>query len=201
MKDLLFHQFCNGVAYQDVALLDARCFVGRRTNAVIHRVLERPARRARQPDSVQSHLLGHSQRLDDVGRIAAGRDADGDISRATQSLHLPREYCIEPIVIPNCGNTRAVDRQSQRRKGGPIEGKSSHKFRGDMLSVRSAAPIAKQEGLVPFLQPSISIWLTVAIADTSSALLSSRCLTVIDASIDLRTRTAKSLLSVIHSPH
>lgn len=57
MEYCLFHQFCNDVADQDVALLNTRGFVRRHTDAVIHRVFEISAGLTGQGDRVQPYFL------------------------------------------------------------------------------------------------------------------------------------------------
>ena len=74
---------------------------------------------------------------DDIGRIAAGRDADQHVTLAPKRFHLPRENALIPEIIRIGCQEGTVGRQRQRRKTGTGTAmvKRGDEFGGEMLRV------------------------------------------------------------------
>src|SRR5580704_14492706 len=140
------------MADEYVTLLNSRSFFGRRTNAKLRAFCEGSPASSGQPNGPQTYFASRQNCIEYIWGIAAGGDADGHVTGARQSLHLPGKDLIKSVVVPDGRNTGTVHRERQCRQSRPVERKASNKFRGDMLRVGSAATVAEQHHLVSLPQ-------------------------------------------------
>ena len=85
------------------------------------------------------------QALDDVGRVAAGRDAEGDVARRAKRLDLPREDALEPVVVGHRRHQARVGRQCQRRHRASFPLIPAHELGHEVLGVGGTAAVAEDE--------------------------------------------------------
>jgi len=132
-----------------MTFLDAWGFVGRRANAVVHCIRQLAPGRPGQSHGVQPDFFRRRHPVEDVRRLAASRNPDCHIAAVGQSLELPREYQIKAVVIADRSDTGSVYRECQSWQGWTIKRKTSYKLRRDVLRVRRASAITKENDLAP----------------------------------------------------
>ncbi len=103
-----------------------------------------PSSRPGEPDCVQAHLVRDLDSLEDVFRITAGADAQGDIALKAKGTNLLGEDLIEMVIIADAGNDRRVGCQGNGRQRPPFNFKTVYEFRSNMLRIRRTAAVAEQ---------------------------------------------------------
>ena len=95
------HQFAQNVAHGDMGFLNAGRHVGRYGQCFVRQItgFSTPAGHGQ---SKQAGLSGDLQTLDDIGGIAAGADAPGDIVLLTQPPDLFGKNMVEAVVVTRC---------------------------------------------------------------------------------------------------
>ena len=74
-------------------------------------------------------------------------DPDEDIVLAAEPAHLPLEHPLEPVVVADRSEHRAVGRERDRGQGVAIEREARQKLSGDVLGVGGAAAVAGDQQL------------------------------------------------------
>src|SRR4029079_3859492 len=76
MKNCFFGEFRDDVSNENVALLNARSFIGRRAQAVVRSAFHLASSAPRQSHGMDPHLFGNFESFKDVRRVAAGGNTD-----------------------------------------------------------------------------------------------------------------------------
>ncbi len=137
------------MADEQVRLLDARRVVGGGDQAGIHQAPEAPAPAAAKAGGLGPQGARLFQRPQDIGAVAGGADADDQIPRPAQGLDLAGEDLVEAIIIANGRQGGAVRGQGDRGQAGPVALEPPDEFRGQVLAIRRAPPIAEPEDPAP----------------------------------------------------
>lgn len=103
---------------------------------------------ARQPDRYNRQTFANIDRLQHVGRIAAGGERHGDVSRFSECLDLLGKYLSVIVVIGDRRQGRAVGCQRDCWQRRSLDQKAIGEFRGNMLGISGAAAIAEKQQLV-----------------------------------------------------
>lgn len=140
------------MAEQDVALLNARSIVRRHAQTNIHNGFEFAAGAPGEGGGVHAHFFGESNRVKDVGGIAACGDGNGNVAGAAKGFDLAGEDAAEAVIIGDGRDGGKICGQGERGKSGTIKGEAANEFRGDVLGVRGAAAIAEKQNLVAALE-------------------------------------------------
>src|SRR5207237_3231286 len=100
------------------------------------------------------YVLYHSlcESSKDFCRHDACTDSDRDIFGTAQVFNLPVENLLETEIVPHRGEDGGISGQSDRWQSCAFNGKSTDKLSRQVLSIRCATAISKQQKLVARLQ-------------------------------------------------
>src|SRR5271156_1552153 len=147
LKKHLFSDLANNVTGQDMALLNSRSFLRRNAKRTIRNFLHRPTRRTGERHGKNPLRLCNFQRPHNVSRVTAGRDTDCDISFFAERFHLTRKHQVESVIVTDCGDSRRVPMQRERRQRTSLLQVASGKLRGEMLRIGCATSITAKKDL------------------------------------------------------
>ncbi len=133
---------------RDMAFLDPRRERGRHDKRVINESGQFAPRSACPSHRDESAFTGCGDALQDIGRVSARADADGDVSFATMGSHLASEQLVISIVIRNTGNSRDIRCQGDGRERRSVALIASDEFGGDVRGIRGAPAVAEEQNFV-----------------------------------------------------
>jgi hypothetical protein len=105
-------------------------------------------RRAREADGRDAEQPGTFDGRENVGRLATGADRDRDVPWTTKRLDLACEDPVEPEVVGDGSQGRAVGREGNRRQRGSVTLEATDELRGEVLSIGGAASVAEEQQLL-----------------------------------------------------
>src|SRR6266568_6266201 len=135
------------MADRNVALLDSGSVYRRNCNCYIDTFCEHPTIFACESDGFKPLLPGCLNGGNDIGRITTGADGNRYVPRPTQALDLPRKNLFKSIVIANRGENRRICRQRYCRQGAAFSNESANELGSQVLRVRCATPVSKEQKL------------------------------------------------------
>ncbi len=145
-------QVAKDVCNHNVDFLNASGRPLRHMKVMTYRRAELSAVASGQTDGRQAQLARSRHGRTYVRRIAARRDRDGYVSRASESPDLPHKYLVEAVVIPDRGEDGGICREGDRGQRTPFARESADHFRRNVLRIGCAATVAKNEDLVALTQ-------------------------------------------------
>ena len=107
-KENVVNEFAEEMAYGNMNLLYPGCFRRIHVKEVIDQVFHFSAAFSRYAYCNKPHFAGLLQGLDNVGRVAAGADSNGNVSFFTESLHLLQEDVFKTVIVADCGENRGI---------------------------------------------------------------------------------------------
>lgn len=149
---MLFHHFDDDVDGGHMSFLHAIGKGKARDEPLqIAKTFHLAARFTEEGDRLQSARFGHFGRLDEIGRIAAGRESDKNIARLSESLYSAGKDRFEAHVV---GDATQVARIGERDggKGGPQFSELPGEFFGEVHRVAETPPVAGDEDFIPPLE-------------------------------------------------
>src|ERR1700749_5030690 len=105
---------------QNVALLNSGSVSGGDAQAMGHDSPQFPALSAGEPDSDQTLRGGYFHSLNDIRRIAAGRNAKCHVARAAECLDWADEDQIVSVVVCEGGEGGSIGGEREGGKGGAL---------------------------------------------------------------------------------
>jgi len=144
-----------------VAFLNARGNGRRHNDRKIDGGSQRAAIFARQTDRLETARRRFFQREKNVWRVAAGGYTEGDVSALAKRLNLPSENLIKAVIVADSSEQGGIGREGNGRQRTALENEAADKFGRKVLSIGSAATVAKKKQL-----PAVA----KAIADRRSGL-------------------------------
>src|SRR2546430_7065072 len=139
---------------RNVALLDSGSVYRRNNNCYIDTFCEHPTIFACESDGFKSLFPGCLNGGDDIGRITTGADTNGYVIRPTQALDLPRKNLFKSVVIANRSENGGICRQRYCRQGAAFSTESADELGSQMLCVRCATAVSKEQKLATGSQAS-----------------------------------------------
>ena len=100
---------------------------------------------ARKTDGYDSHLLGLGEGSDEIGRIAAGRDADQTVAGLALRDDLAHEDVLEADVVADRRDHREIGDKVDRGERRAAGGDRMDEFDGDVRRVAARAAVAHGE--------------------------------------------------------
>ena len=99
-----------------------------------------------------AHAARRLQRRDDVGRLAGGGDADGEVAAPADRLDLPREKLLEAEIVADRGERRRVGGQRDRGDRRAVLDVADGQLGREVLRIGGAAAIAEEQDLAAALE-------------------------------------------------
>lgn len=100
-------------------------------------------------DGFETEFVSGVEGGEDVGRVAARRDADHEISGLTETFDLAREGGVITVVIDDAGQESAVGVECDRRDRAAVFEITSDELGGKVLGLGGAATVAADQKLFP----------------------------------------------------
>src|SRR5579871_619020 len=135
-------QVPQNVQQRHVRLLDAMNAEAGHREAVIRDFGQPPAILARKRDRQQAFVACCLQRVNQVGRLPAGRDRQRHVVLFAPELDLVDEDAREILVVGDRRHHRNLADQIERGKRAPLLNDGVNELDGDMLGVAGAAAVA-----------------------------------------------------------
>ena len=104
---------------------------------------------AKKRDAFQIEFGCGAQCGEDVGRVAAGGDADHEVAGLGEAFDLAREGEFEAVVVANAGDERAVGVERDGGERAAVFEIAADEFGGEMLRFSSAATVAADQEFFP----------------------------------------------------
>ncbi len=98
-------------------------------------------------NDVHFPFVGRTDRLDHVGRIAAGGESDKDIARLSERLNLSFKNIVKTVVIANGREDGRIGVERNARKRNAVAFKAADQFGNEMLGVSSRAAVTAGQHL------------------------------------------------------
>lgn len=133
---MILYQLTEHMAQRDMTFLDSRRQRGRHDKRVVNQSGERASRSAGPGYGDEPAFTRRCDAFQDIGRVPARTDADGNIALSTMSSNLAGEELFIPIVIRNAGNGGDIRREGNRGERDSVPPIASHKFSGDVCGIR-----------------------------------------------------------------
>jgi len=131
-----------------MAFLDPRREGGRHDKRVINESGQFASRSAGPGHGDESAFTGCCDALQDIGRVPARADANGDVSFAPMGSYLASEQLVIPIVIRNTCNSGDIRCQGDRGERRSVALITSDEFGGDVRGICRASAVAEEQNLV-----------------------------------------------------
>ena len=129
--------------------MNARCIVRRHAQTNIDNGFEFAAGTSGEGGGVHTRSFGERDGVKDVGRIAAGRNGDGNVTEAAEGFDLARENASKTVVIGDSGNGGEICGKGESGKSWTIKSEPANEFRGDVLGIVALPPLPKSRTLLP----------------------------------------------------
>ncbi len=133
---------------EQVHLLDAGGVAGRNGEEMIAQRGHASAALAREADGTQVLGACSLQCGDDIAAVAAGGDADDQVSGLAQCLHLAGKDGIKAVIVADGGQNRGVRGERNRGHAATFAAEAPDDLCGQMLGVGGAATIAAPQDAV-----------------------------------------------------
>jgi hypothetical protein len=133
---------------QDMSFLDARSFVAGDADAVIDNSAQLAAGSAGKAHGDKFLLAGHVDGAQNVWRVSAGADGEGNVVASPNSVDLAGEDIVKGIIVAHGGQDRRIGCESPTGEAGTLTQKPSAEFRGQVLGVGGAAAVPEEQDLV-----------------------------------------------------
>lgn len=136
------------MAEDDVQFLNSRRRIRRDDQRNVDQVSEPSAIIAGERDCSAAHGAGTNEPGYHVRTQSRRRDANCNIAWPSKRFNLTGKDLLEPEVIADCCQRRAISRQCKRRDCGAISAIANGEFGCPMLGIRCAAAIAEKQQFV-----------------------------------------------------
>ena len=149
---MILYQLTEHMTQRDVTFLDPRCQGGRHDKRVVNQSGERASRSAGPGYGDEPAVTSRRDAFQDIGRVPARTDANGNIALSTMSSNLAGEELFLPLVIRNAGSGGDIRRQGDRGERHAVAPIAAHKFSGDMGGIRGASAVSEEQNFVTVVE-------------------------------------------------
>ena len=151
-QELFLSQFTQDVPERNMTFLNPRRHRRRDDKGKVHQRGEFAAGPAGPSHGGESAGLRRFHALEDIRRIAAGADRDGQVAFLAMGPHLAGKEFVIPVVVGDAGDRGDVGGEGNGRQWSALAFISADEFRGDMGGIRCTASVSEQQYFVAFAE-------------------------------------------------